>query len=438
MYSKKIIDKYIETVKNGDYKEDFKCLQRKAEENGVTYGGKVIPFTYQPFLVSNRDTDAFKFIVTRTNEIIRKVTEKYLNDENFRKLFNFSKELEELILHDPLYEIPVAIGRYDVFFNSLTDFQFCEINTDGSSAMSEDSGLVQVFKDSKIFKDLGWNFRPFELYDSWVLKTLELYDYIHDSHKDITVAIADYDGSGTTKDFEIFKKSYEKAGVNCVIADMLDFKYDSNDNALMYEDKKIDMVYRRAVTSEIMENYDDSIEFIKAYLNDAFVCVGSFRSQIAHNKTFFEVLHREEVKSFLDEDDLMFIEDHVPFTARFEGDEEFFEEIVKNKDEYIFKPNDLRGARGVFVGKELTEDEFRKRAEEVYNNGFIYQKFVDKKLVKFVELDENGEWQTVERANMIGLFSYMENFKGIYARFGVDNIIGSIREYIAAPAFRYE
>lgn len=58
------------------------------------------------------------------------------------------------------------------------------------------------------------------------------------------------------------------------------------------------------------------------------------------------------MKSFLDEDDLMFIEDHVPFTAKFEGDEEFFEKIIENKDEYIFKPIDLRGAKGVFVGKE--------------------------------------------------------------------------------------
>lgn len=438
MYSNDRIEKYIETVKHGDYKDDFRRLQDLALKNGVTYGGKVIPFTYQPFLVSTRDTDAFKFIVTRTNEIIRKVTERYLSDESFRALFNFSKPLEELILHDPLYEIPVAIGRYDVFFNSLTDFMFCEINTDGSSAMSEDSGLAEIFKDAKIFKDLNWHLKSFELYDTWVDKSLELYDSIYKNHDRITVCIADYNGSGTTKDFELFKRAYEKAGVSCVIADLTELKYDEENNALTYNGTKIDLVYRRAVTSEIMEKYDESLDFIKAYLNDAFLCLGSFRSQIAHNKTFFEVLHRDEVKSFLDEDDLMFIEDHVPFTARFEGDEDFFEEIVKNKDEYIFKPNDLRGAKGVFVGREFSEDEFRTRAREVFNNGFIYQKFVDKKLVKFVELDENGNWQTVERANMIGLFSYMENFKGIYARFGVDNIIGSIREYIAAPAFKYE
>lgn len=438
MYSEKKIEQFIETVKNGDYKEDFERLKALAEQNGVTYGGKVVPFTYQPLLVSSRDNDAFKFIVTRTNEIIRKVTECYLNDAEFRKLFNFSEELEELILHDPLYEIPVPIGRYDIFFNSLTDFQFCEINTDGSSAMSEDSQLAEIFMDSKIFKDLNWNFRPYELYDTWVRKSFELYDNIRGNHDNITVAIADYEGSGTNKDFEIFKKSYEKAGAKCVIADVLKFEYDEANNALMYDGEKIDMVYRRAVTSEIMEKYDESKEFIKAYLKNAFVCIGSFRSQVAHNKTFFEVLHRDEVKEFLDEDDLMFIEDHVPFTAKFEGDEEFFEEIVKNKDEYIFKPNDLRGARGVFVGREFTEDEFRECAKEVYNNDFIYQKYVEKKLVKFVELDENNEWQTVERANMIGLFSYLESFKGIYARFGVDNIIGSIREYIATPAFRYE
>lgn len=71
------------------------------------------------------------------------------------------------------------------------------------------------------------------------------------------------------------------------IADITDLKYNKDDNALMYGDTKIDMVYRRAVTSEIIEKYDETIEFINAYLNNAFVCVGSFRSQIAHNKNIF-------------------------------------------------------------------------------------------------------------------------------------------------------
>lgn len=438
MYSDKKIDEYIEFVKNGDYVEDFKCLQDLALKNDVTYDGKIVPFTYQPLLVSKRDNDAFKFIVTRTNEIIRKITEKYLHDEKFRALFGFSKELEELILHDPLYEVPVAIGRYDVFFNSLSDFKFCEINTDGSSAMSEDSGLAEIFEESKIFKDLNWNLKSFELYDSWAQKSLDIYDMVRGSHQGITVAIVDFKGSGTPKDFVKFKEAYEKAGLKAIIADMEDLVYDANENALTFDGQKIDMVYRRAVTSEIMEKYDQSKAFIDAYLNDAFISIGSFRSQIAHNKTFFEVLHREDVKDDMDIEDVMFIEEHIPFTAKFEGDEDFFEEIVRDRAKYIFKPNDLRGARGVFVGSEYSEDEFREKAKEVYNKDFIYQEYVEKKFVKFIELDENDDWQVVERANMLGLFSYNEAFKGIYGRFGIDNIIGSAREYIAAPAFKYE
>ena len=136
-------------------------------------------------------------------------------------------------------------------------------------------------------------------------------------------------------------------------------------------------------------------------------------------------------------EDRLFIENHVPYTDLFDGDEMKLSEIKNDRNRYIFKPNDLRGGHGVYVGSELSDDEFDEMAKKCYNNDYIFQEYVDKKLIDFVELKDD-EWVDVKRANMIGLFSYNEAFKGVYARFGVDNIIGSIREYICAPAFRYE
>ncbi len=440
MYSEARNAEFIERVKSCEkYKEDYKRLMELALEGGVVYDGKMVPFTYQPLLISEKDNDAFKYIVTRTNEIIRKVVAKYLEDEEFRKLFGFSKELEALILHDPGYEIPVPIGRYDVFYNNIVDFKFCEINTDGSSAMSEDSGLASIFKESEIFKDLeldGWNFRNYELYDSWVVKSLEIYERAKGKKDKINVAIVDFKDSGTPTDFEIFKNSYIDHGANCIIANIEELVYDENKNKLILGDYEIDMVYRRAVTSEIIEKIDMVEDFIKAYYNDAFISIGSFRSQIAHNKRFFKVLHHDTA-DFLDGEDRLFIENHVPYTDLFDGDEMKLSEIKNDRNRYIFKPNDLRGGHGVYVGSELSDDEFDEMAKKCYNNDYIFQEYVDKKLIDFVELKDD-EWVDVKRANMIGLFSYNEAFKGVYARFGVDNIIGSIREYICAPAFRYE
>ena len=49
----------------------------------------------------------------------------------------------------------------------------------------------------------------------------------------------------------------------------------------------------------------------------------------------------------------------------------------------------------------------------------------------------NGDFVIEKRGNMIGLFSYLEEFAGVYARMGLEDIIGSIREYICAPGIKY-
>ena len=55
-----------------------------------------------------------------------------MEDEKYRKLFPFSKELEELILCDSGYSQPLPIARIDLFFNEDDfSFKFCEFNADG-------------------------------------------------------------------------------------------------------------------------------------------------------------------------------------------------------------------------------------------------------------------------------------------------------------------
>ena len=61
------------------------------------------------------------------------------------ELFPFSRELEELFLVPSLYDSLLPIARFDIFYNEETgDFKFCEINTDGTSAMNEDYVLNQA------------------------------------------------------------------------------------------------------------------------------------------------------------------------------------------------------------------------------------------------------------------------------------------------------
>ena len=119
--------------------------------------------------------------------------------------------VEKLILHDPGYSMPVPMSRFDIFYNGYEDFGFCEINTDGTSAMLEDYAIASLLLESKIFEDLNWNFSRYELFDTWVKKIISLY-------KDIkgimpkNVLIADFNDTGTPDEFLMFKDHFEKNG----------------------------------------------------------------------------------------------------------------------------------------------------------------------------------------------------------------------------------
>ena len=64
------------------------------------------------------------------------VIEEYLDNPDYRAMFGFPAELEEMILRRPAYRTLLPVCRLDIFLNEETgDFRFCEFNADGSSAM---------------------------------------------------------------------------------------------------------------------------------------------------------------------------------------------------------------------------------------------------------------------------------------------------------------
>src|SRR5699024_11599904 len=111
------------------------------------------------------------------------------------------------------------------------------------------------------------------------------------------VAIVDHLEIGTSNEFEEFKKAYESLGVNCEIIDIRDLEY--KDGKLQHKGYEIDLVYRRIVTVEFMNLYDELEEFRKAYLDNAFLMLGSFRSQIMHYKLTYKIFRLEDTKKIL-------------------------------------------------------------------------------------------------------------------------------------------
>lgn len=435
MHASKIIDDYIELIKSDEekYAKDYEVLKEMVANSTAYYKGQPVPFNYQPFFLDQIDLENFKYILDKIMTISKKVINEYLKNPEYRKLFRFPKFIEDMILVENKYGVEVPMGRFDIFYKGKEDFKFCEINTDGSSAMNEDMVLSKILLSSHGLKEFSKKYQlsSFELFDSWVRESLELYKKFDPTNPTPNVAIMDIMESATKTEFEEFKKAYEKAGLNCEIVDARDLEY--RDGSLYHKDFKIDLIYRRLVTFELIENKEDCQDFIDAYMDNAMCTIGTIQSQVIHNKIFFKILYDKETREFLDEDDIDFIENHIPFTGIFGESEEVFEKVKNNKDGYIIKPMDKNASTGVYTGLDFSQEEWEEKLREDFDNETIYQEFVTDMKIPFVDFDENGKVFVEELTNTVGIFSYNEKVAGLYPRMGKDNIIDGLTDYITAP-----
>lgn len=424
---------YYELLKKDEkkYYEDYKKLVERVNNSSAYYHGEPIPVTYQGFFYDKAARADFQYMADHLMSITRKITKEYVENPEYRKLFGFDKRLEELILHDPGYDIPVPICRYDVFYKNRDSFKFVEFNTDGASAMNEDNTIGQLMLETEGMKEFSkkYHLTNVEVIERWAKDSIELYHEVKGKEKP-NVAIVDHLELGTSNEFIEFKKAYEKQGVACEIIDIRDLEY--KDGKLQSKGYEIDLVYRRIVTVEFMKLYDELEDFRRAYFDNAFLMVGSFRSQIMHYKLTYKIFRLDETKKILSVEENEFLEKTIPITEEFSTKEDF-EKVRDHKNDYILKPHDAYASHGIYTGRDYNEEEFTKILEEILDTGYIYQEYYDQDLLKIVEFDKEGKLHLKEFGAVVGMFIYNEEFVAPYTRVGQESLISGARKYYTTP-----
>lgn len=433
---REVIDRdYISVVKENEnmYYEDYLKAIEKSKTSTAIYKGEPVPFLYMPKLYTGEDFSHFQSIMSTMMGIIKKVIDQYKTNADFRKKFPFSKELEELILVDHSYSTYVPMGRFDIFYHDKNNFKFCELNADGSSAMNEDRELGNILSETLAFNEMKekYNMEPCELFDTWIDECIKIYSEFGGVKENPNVVIVDFIDKGTTNEFKVFKERFERRGYNTVIADPRDLKY--VDGKLYKDDFEIDIVYRRLVTRDMMEKISLIPDFVQACREGKVCIIGPIKSQIIHNKIFFKVLHDEDTLELLSDDEKQFVKNHIPYTEVFEGNKDFTD-FINNKDSYILKPCDYYASKGVYAGRDFTEEQWKEKLDECFGKDYLIQEYYcppKTELVHFVD----GNLEINEFNNITGIYLYNEKVRGVYTRVGRDAIISGLHEYYTLPTF---
>jgi glutathionylspermidine synthase len=415
------------------YKADFVKTKEAVAHSKAIYKGQPVPYLYIPKLYDKEDTETFEYALKGIHNICKKTIDLYLEKEGIRKLFDFDERLDALIRMPHSYETTVPMGRFDIFYYGPGDFQFCELNADGASAMNEDHELSQILLETKLtnhFKE-AFSFDRYELFHSWVSEVKSIYaDYLDQKaiakgSQNPTVAILDFIDKGSSIEFEVFKEAFLEDGLDCVIVDPRDLI--CVDGTLFYGKIKIDIVYRRLVTKDLMDRYDEIPQFIQGLKAGKTCVIGPIKTQIIHTKRFFEVLYEPELRQYLNEDEIAFIDKHVPYTRPLKRDDAF-EMYLSHRDNYIIKPIDYYASKGVCAGKDYDDVSWKALLEEKILESFIIQKYCPLALVDNLYEAPSGHIEHKTFSTITGLFTYNEKLSGVYVRAGLNAIISGLHD----------
>lgn len=438
---------------------DFRRINELIKENNLSYKNICVRTLAVPKVLTAERYAEIGVFITKLYEIFDKIINHYFADAAYRALFGFEEALEALILDSRRRNGWVPMARIDFFLNEETGgIKMCEINTDGTSAMNEDRLLGEFLHENKAFQTYmkDKTYRRFELFDSWVKEFLSVYQAFCDEEnstelkaagiapkapqvgqsakaagasqvakaaKAPNVAIVDFLDVGYVTEFERFKATFLRHGIETEICDIRDLCYDGE--VLRTKSGMIvDAIYRRAVTSDIMSKFAEVGDFIHAVKERAVCLIGDFVTQIVHNKRLFFVLFHEQTKAILTESEHQFVAKHFPATYYLTKENIAANHVYQNREEWIIKPCDSYGAKGFFAGRNLTEKQWIEACEEHLQHDYILQEF--NAPYKTLNIDFSLTAPVVrEYSNLTGIFCYNGKPYGAYSRMADGEIIST-------------
>jgi hypothetical protein len=344
----------------------------------LTFGNRVhCPFL-RPFFLSAEDETRVRAVAEKMAELAERVAAAALDDEALFNQFHLREGEERLARMHTGFGPASTASRLDAFL--LPDsLKFAEYNGESPAGSGYTETLSEIFRELPVMKEFA---KSFEIH-SYPLSA-KLLDALIASYLDWggttkrpQMLIVDWREVPTWSEFEILKARFEKMGVPVEIADPRDLVFDGK--TLSANGKKIDLVYRRVLTNDILARPAECKALVDAYQANAVCVANNFRCKIPHVKAFFAVLTDERNAGMFSFDEREMIRAHVPWTrvvrdvqtAHYGEQIELLAFARRERNKLVLKPSDEYGGSGVTLGWETDERSWDVAIEKAIapNNG---------------------------------------------------------------------
>jgi hypothetical protein len=181
----------------------------------------------------------------------------------------------------------------------------------------------------------------------------------------------------------LFQDYFASQGFECVIADPRQLEY-RNGQLLVDRINPVQLVYKRVLLSELVTREGTDHPVIRAVREHAVCMVNPFPCKLLHKKSSLAVLSDEANAGLFSPEERRAIEDYIPWTRNVVERQTFYRGqkidllpyLSRNKDEFVLKPNDEYGGKGIVLGWETGQSQWEAALQTALSEPYIVQQRV--------------------------------------------------------------
>jgi glutathionylspermidine synthase len=266
--------------------EELRVAQR---ELGLLQGDRATCPFLRPHVMPRAQYETIK----RAAEILAVAFEKIaigaLSDQTLMAFMALTPAEEEAARIEPRYSRLCVSSRLDAHPNAK-GFQFLEYNAESPAGVGDQMQLEKIlFRLPALTRFLEtnshWLPQPHRALLRSLLKAYREWGGEEDKPR---IAIIDWKGVPTSSEFRVLKDYFVAEGFPALIADPHDLEF--NGDYLSVDGFRIDIVYKRVVIHEFLNEFGLNHPLVHAYRLGRVCMANSFRTKLAHKKATFAVL----------------------------------------------------------------------------------------------------------------------------------------------------
>ena len=354
----------------------------RMREHDLTFGGRQLCSFPRPNLVSPAVYGQIGGVCRGIFAAIEKV-EARLGEELWDRV-DLQPEERELARIDPGYARSSPLSRLDSFVTP-SSYQYVELNAETPAGSSYADRLAEVFLEIPVVRRFQerWRLKPFHTGRRLLATLVGCYREAGGKEEHPSIAVVDYEDVPTRAEHHMVREYFESRGCPTLVCDPRHLTYEGG--RLRHGDRSIDIVYKRLLVNELLEKRDEVRPLLDAARDRAVVIVNPFRCKPVHKKAIFAVLTDDALQGLFTGEEQAAIRAHVPWTRRVlegrtthagqEVDLPAF--VLAHRGRLVMKPNDEYGGKGVFIGWEMTDEDWTRALGEALDSSYVVQERVD-------------------------------------------------------------